>query len=508
MLLNELECCQRIVTYACSSHILLDCRSSSSLNFTSEDKRVLPMYNPHVKDWKEKERERLRNIWEPSPFRSGYSGWRSGSSTSRENNNVYAPLENYIDGPHMSSNGTINHYKYTCHNDIDFSKLSNGLSTPSTVPSDTLTPFVWSQYDWFPSDTLKDNAGSQDPNDLPFTQAMIKQEASGSQDKTIDSLNALVGSLHVSNYGSMTTHGVSSPKTDSLWFSTTPLLDSNEVIQSDHRWLTDSIGFIRCNPFYSLECALKQDYMVIKIENIPWLVSAKEIKKEFGRFILPSPDKLEHTIHVMMDTSTGKTDSKAFLQVVDCSYNRKLLEEGQTNHIIHCRRIKISICPQDEFLRALYPSWPGTFQDGKALLSENNDKHPIFITQRELQGLGNVCRNYKLHFNRKSGERPFFYMKSLVLNLPWHQEHIVTTAQRDILYESYKIMAKYLAYHSTKQHTPFDADTIKNFVRPVLGCCGFTPKQRRAILHEADAECPPEMAYAIKDPILPQLEAE
>jgi hypothetical protein len=98
----------------------------------------------------------------------------------------------------------------------------------------------------------------------------------------------------------------------------------------------------------------------------------------------------------MMDISSGKTDSKAFLQIVDCNYNHKLLEKDTKGRILHCRRIKWSICPQDEFLRALYPRWPGTFQDGKAILPANNEVHPVFITQRELQSLGIICRNYKV----------------------------------------------------------------------------------------------------------------
>ncbi|KAI8878786.1 hypothetical protein K501DRAFT_304357 [Backusella circina FSU 941] len=444
------------------------------------------MYDPHAKDLKE--REKLRRIWEPLPYHP--CSWRP---------------ENSLDNFHISGSDEVSLLQSTSDNVVDYWELSNGLSTPNTILRDTLTSFAWSQDLWSLGDTA--NAGCQDQEDLPFTQAMMKQEVPSSQNIVTDSLDTLVGSLHVSNNGSMATHG-SSSKNESLWFSSSSLSDNNGAIASEHRWLTDSIGFIRCNPFYSLECALKQKYMLIKIENIPWVVSADEIKKALGRFIQPSPDKLEHTIHVMMDTSTGKTDNKAFLQVVDCDYNRKLMNEDQTSYVIHCRRIHCSLCPQDEFLRALYPSWPGTFQDGKALLSENNDKHPIFITQRELQSLGNVCRNYKLHFNRKSGERPFLYMKSLVLNLPWHQERIVTTAQRDILYESYKIMARYIAGYSKKEHTPFDVDTVSSFVRPVLECCGFTPKQRRAILNEANLTCPAELTYSIKDPEMPLIVAE
>jgi hypothetical protein len=100
----------------------------------------------------------------------------------------------------------------------------------------------------------------------------------------------------------------------------------------------------------------------------------------------------------MIDISSGKTDSKAFFQIVNCDYNRKRLENDTKNHIIHYRRTKWSICTQDEFLRTLYPSWTGTFQDGKAILPANNDDHPVFVTQRKLQNLGIVCKSYKVSF--------------------------------------------------------------------------------------------------------------
>lgn len=44
-----------------------------------------------------------------------------------------------------------------------------------------------------------------------------------------------------------------------------------------------------------------------------------------------------------------------------------------------------------------------------------------------------------MHHNRKSPERPFEYLMSLITLIPWPQTKAVTTWQRDLMYESYKI---------------------------------------------------------------------
>jgi hypothetical protein len=90
-------------------------------------------------------------------------------------------------------------------------------------------------------------------------QFSLKKEA------TSDSLSTLMMDPHMPNNDptTVTTSDVL-PQAD----SDTSYSNDTEVTGKKSNWLTYSIAFIRCNPFYTLECALKEEYLVLKLENI------------------------------------------------------------------------------------------------------------------------------------------------------------------------------------------------------------------------------------------------
>jgi hypothetical protein len=134
-------------------------------------------------------------------------------------------------------------------------KYIKGQAVPDGSLSNALTPFFWSYNHWSPIDTA--NVGCQDQNHLPLMQTSLEN------DTTSDSLSTSVMDIHVSDNGSTTvTTFAALPQTD------ISLLNDAEVTDNKYHWLTDSIAFIRCNPFYALECALKEQYLVLKIENV------------------------------------------------------------------------------------------------------------------------------------------------------------------------------------------------------------------------------------------------
>jgi hypothetical protein len=83
------------------------------------------------------------------------------------------------------------------------------------------------------------------------------------ENDTSDSLSTSVMAIHVSDNDSTTV-----TTSDALPQADISLLNDAEVTDNKYHWLTDSIAFIRCNPFYALECALKEQYLVLKIENV------------------------------------------------------------------------------------------------------------------------------------------------------------------------------------------------------------------------------------------------
>jgi hypothetical protein len=129
--------------------------------------------------------------------------------------------------------------------------------TTSGSPSHTSTSFSWHYDSWAPHDTA--NVGFRDERHLPLMQCSLKKEA------TSDSLSTLMMGPHMPNNGSTTV-----TTSDALLQADSDTSHSNDTEVSDKKsnWLTDSIAFIRCNPFYTLECALKEEYLVLKLENV------------------------------------------------------------------------------------------------------------------------------------------------------------------------------------------------------------------------------------------------
>jgi hypothetical protein len=93
------------------------------------------------------------------------------------------------------------------------------------------------------------------------------------------------------------------------------------------------------------------------------------------------------------------------------------------------------------------------------------------------------------------------------MNIPWIQSRVVSTIQRDILYECYKLAtgrinclymhlshintSRYikiidaLRQHLSKQLHSFDTSLLPRLVRVALLCDGFTVKQKIGILNNS-----------------------
>ncbi|KAF7723835.1 hypothetical protein EC973_001560 [Apophysomyces ossiformis] len=181
---------------------------------------------------------------------------------------------------------------------------------------------------------------------------------------------------------------------------------------------------------------------------IPWSISLSEIKAIFSDVATPSPKDVAQNIHVMMNKATGKTMSDAYVEVamnVSISDAIKKIKRAP----VKGRKLFLMESSQGELMSKLFTGWPGEFKkDGTGVLppcvvddlnsSTANKSPPSLIQRRDFESLLAVCRNYKLHFSRKCGERPFEHFISLLCKFPWDQPQILTTMQRDHLYEYYK----------------------------------------------------------------------
>lgn len=91
------------------------------------------------------------------------------------------------------------------------------------------------------------------------------------------------------------------------------------------------------------------------------------------------------------------------------------------------------------------------------------------------------------------------------MNIPWKQAKTITTIQRDIIYECYKLvtgtvtfkdfkeqlltfsklLVEALRIHTSKTLHSFDANLLERLVRAAILCDGFTIKQKSVILKNA-----------------------
>ncbi|KAL7329631.1 hypothetical protein PS15p_204696 [Mucor circinelloides] len=282
----------------------------------------------------------------------------------------------------------------------------------------------------------------------------------------------------------------------------------------ESRYITDSLAFISSGVNNDQNISVVRHYTVLKIKNITWNVSASDIYDTLSRykaFSLPNAKKLPQCIHVFMDVKTGKTLNTAYVELemntssqnqIDSLVRSISIPQAQGRHI------SVTRSSYDELCNDLFSGWKGEFVDGLACPhtdsrdSSATQKSQYYIGQRDLQRLLNVCRFFKTYYNRKCAERPFEYLITIIMNMPWKQPHAVTTAQRDIVYECYKLATEALYKHVHRPYHSFDDELLPRMVRAAVICDGFTVRQKKVVLGNAKMECPPDLESYMQEPIL------
>ncbi|KAI8640725.1 hypothetical protein BD408DRAFT_444941 [Parasitella parasitica] len=280
------------------------------------------------------------------------------------------------------------------------------------------------------------------------------------------------------------------------------------------RYITDSLAFISSGVSNDQNISVDRPYTVLKVKNISWNVSESDVSDALSRykaFRLPDVKKLPQCIHILMDVKSGKTLNTAYVEL-----EMSALSDNQINSVIRTINIPqaqgrhISICRSsyDELCNELFSNWRGQFKNGIAHPytdsrdSSTAQKSQYYISQKDLQRLLNVCRFFKTYYNRKCAERPFEYLITIIMNMPWKQPHAVTTAQRDIIYECYKLATEALFKHVNRTYHSFDDELLPRMVRAAIICDGFTVKQKKVVLSNAKMACPKDLESFVQEPAL------
>ncbi|CEI93548.1 hypothetical protein RMCBS344292_07779 [Rhizopus microsporus] len=245
-------------------------------------------------------------------------------------------------------------------------------------------------------------------------------------------------------------------------------------------------------------------YPCAKVTNIPWDVSQNDVRNFFGNCRLPSSSVYTQSIHILMDRTTGKTLSDAYVEFASVSDLWRAIET-RSEKPLKGRIVTVTECSPEELLSVVFPKWRGQFQGNMAIpptfevvktmsTAAGGGAHsacPPFITREEINSLLVVCKNYKLHFSRKCAERPFENIITVITKYPWHQAHLITTIHRDHIYELLKLSIESLKTHLSKDYIQIDPTLLERLVRAGIMCPAFTERQKMTLLQTSRLEkCP------------------
>ncbi|KAJ3359952.1 hypothetical protein GGF32_008855 [Allomyces javanicus] len=122
---------------------------------------------------------------------------------------------------------------------------------------------------------------------------------------------------------------------------------------------------------------------------------------------------------------------------------------------------------------------------------------PCFLTRNEINQILAVCKNYKLFFSRKCAQRPFENVVTILLKFPWHQRALVSTLQRDHMFEMAKLCIESLHQHLIKPYHQIDPSLMDRLLRAVLMVPAFTEKQKTIVLDASGHACPSAFTHLL-----------
>ncbi|KAI9270785.1 hypothetical protein BDA99DRAFT_557582 [Phascolomyces articulosus] len=260
-------------------------------------------------------------------------------------------------------------------------------------------------------------------------------------------------------------------------------------------------------------------YAVAKISNIPWNASIHDIETLFKDteldVKLPSKQDTAQCIHIIIDKSSGKTLSEAYVEFESEQDITRVLQKLKSPQV-KTRRVYITKSSPEKLFRDIFPQWRGVFIDGLPSIADEQQQitahllldsscpspspPPPLVEGHEYESLLGICRNFKLHFSRKCAERPFENFISMIVKFPWDKPVIITTMQRDHLYEYYKLATGVLHAHLSKPNIQIDKTLMPRMVRAAIMCPGLTIPQKKGILTASEIACPVDLLHLIEPP--------
>ncbi|RKO83424.1 hypothetical protein BDK51DRAFT_49976 [Blyttiomyces helicus] len=268
-------------------------------------------------------------------------------------------------------------------------------------------------------------------------------------------------------------------------------------------------------------------FAVLKLKNIPWDLCISEVCRFFASSevaIGHSPPHLTQAVHIIMNRETGKTQSECFVEFPTVGDAQRALVRNSGRGCLRGRNVVAAWSSQEELRAALFPTWAGTpppadadstpsspAETGEVTVSSRlaaadagpygsssaeqsadaagpaDRGHTIkpFLSRDEINSILMICKQFKLYFSRKCAERPFENVISILAKMPWYEPELISTIQRDHIFEMLKLSLESLHYHLSREHHQISGSLQSRMVRAGLCVPLFTERQKTLLMSVA-----------------------
>ncbi|OJJ43106.1 hypothetical protein ASPZODRAFT_75128 [Penicilliopsis zonata CBS 506.65] len=230
-------------------------------------------------------------------------------------------------------------------------------------------------------------------------------------------------------------------------------------------------------------------YGVIKITNIPYSITKSEIHQFIGRDApLVSPIK-GCAVHIIMERPTAKTmdcyvefETKEAAKVIQTRLTA-MVEQGHRR--LGSRHVDVELSSEDELLKDLFPRAKCVeWKDGKPHLVENTDPFSTgftgFFTNEEIVNAIRHAENpQRSPFCNKCPQRTYESTISTLYKFPWHETHMYTVGDRNLLFELTSRQIKTLASRVKNSKTVgLDQRLLRDLLHAGLRCPSFNERMK------------------------------
>ncbi|KAJ3262109.1 hypothetical protein HK103_003952 [Boothiomyces macroporosus] len=238
------------------------------------------------------------------------------------------------------------------------------------------------------------------------------------------------------------------------------------------------------------------NYTVFKVTNLSLETDNLDLINYFLPIKIPnshSSPYFTECVHLVINNVTGMYDG--FIEVPTKAMANELYSYVGGKRYLHGDLLNIQQSSQEELLRALFPRY-------KLSVVEDGHNTIEFLTRFEINALLNKCREIRSRGYRKMKvlSRPYQTIISILSKVPWHSPEVLTTIQRDHIFELSKLAIE--AIRSTYKAKDY-SNILGRLVRATLAVPLFTEKQKTMILATAHMKCPQDMASFVYLPLEP-----